>query len=263
MPAAHLVSRRIFLQGLTASLLLGAPATKTPQVEYVCTDASINVFRTLHRRKTLAQTVKSENPSFLALDKTGKLLFAVNEISEYKGLPCGSVECFAVEPASGRLTFISRRALSLSATMPRSLAIAPDGKYLVVAAYGGGAYNVLRIQPDGQLGPVTQVIKEIGSSVRPQEQSCAHPHSVVFHPSGKFLFSTDSGCDRINVFNFEFGRLYRLHRSDAAPGSGPAQIDINANGSLLHIGHQFNSTIAHYRFNASTASLRLRTIQYS
>ena len=105
--------------------------------------------------------------------------------------------------------------------MPRHLAIAPDGQHMVVAAYGGGAYNVLPIKPDGTIGPVTQIIKEIG------RQRTAHPHSLLFHPSGQFLITTDFGADRINVFQFTAGRLTRLQQIQTPPGSGPAELTIN------------------------------------
>src|SRR5205823_7944684 len=117
-----------------------------------------------------------------------------------EGLPTGSVESYSIAPDTGLIQLISRQPLSLSATRPKRFAISPDGGYVVVAAYGGGAYNVLPVDGDGRIGSVRQVLKEIGNGPNRKRQATAHPHSVVIHPSGKFVIATDLGCDRINVF---------------------------------------------------------------
>ena len=142
-------------------------------------------------RRLFVQSLTSV--SVLAISRPGpKLLFAVNEVAECQGLPAGSVESYDV---SGPPRLISCRGLSLSATMPKSLALAPDGSFLVVAAYGGGIYNVLPVSHAGVIGEVRQVLKVIGSSIHPDRQAASHPHSLVFHPSGNFLLATDLGTD--------------------------------------------------------------------
>jgi 6-phosphogluconolactonase (cycloisomerase 2 family) len=135
---------------------------------------------------------------------------------------------------------------------------------MVVAAYGGGAYNVLPISPYGELGPVTQIIKEIGSSIHPLKQRTAHPHSLVFHPTGQFVISTDLGTDTINVFNFVSGRLTRLHQIRTPAGSGPAQLTINEAGTLVSVTHQITPFVASYRFHPDTGDMaRLTTVKLS
>jgi 6-phosphogluconolactonase (cycloisomerase 2 family) len=117
------------------------------------------------------------------------------------------------------MELISRQPLSLSATGPKHVAISPDGSWMVVAVYRGGAYNLLPVDREGRIGSVTQALKEIGSGPHPTKQATAHPHSVVFHPSGKFVIGTDFGCDRINVFAFQSGRLRRVQQMGASAGS--------------------------------------------
>jgi 6-phosphogluconolactonase len=213
------------------------------------------VFRIEAGRRIKVQSVPSQRPSFLALDSARSFLFAVNEISNYQNLPAGSVESYAVHSGAGYLSLVSRQSLSMSAIMPRHLAVAPDGRHLVVAVYGGGAYNVLPILKGGELGPVSQTIKEVGSSIHPERQTAAHPHSVVFHPSGKFLLGTDLGADRINVFTFRGGRLSRAYALAVAAGSGPAHMEIDPAGSCLHVVHELHSSISSYRFDPDTGRL--------
>jgi 6-phosphogluconolactonase (cycloisomerase 2 family) len=218
-------TRRVFLQGLSALPVLGA----LPALRH----------------------------NAIALDARHGFLFAVNEISEFQGLPTGSVESYAVEPGSGHLTLVTRAPLSLSATLPRHLAISPEGRHLVVTAFGGGCYNVLPVGRGGEIGPPTQIIKEIGYGPHPEKQASAHPHSVVFHPSGKFVIGTDFGSDRINVFAFADGRMQRIQQLEAPAGSGPAQLEMSPDGGSIRVQHEISGLVASYRFNCVDGVLRL------
>ena len=122
---------------------------------------------------------------------------------------------------------------------------------MVVAIYGGGAYNVLLVDADGQIGHVTQVLKEIGCGPDPKMQATAHPHSVVFHPSGKFVVATDFGCDRINVFSFRAGRMTKIKQIGAPAGSGPAEVYLDDRGLEAVVQHRLGSFRARYKVEAS------------
>jgi 6-phosphogluconolactonase (cycloisomerase 2 family) len=251
---ADYFSRRSLLRGAAALSGFASLPTRAKEsgssIEYVGTADFIDVYRTDAGQKRKVQSVASQHPSSLTLDITGRYLFAVNKIDDFQGLPTGSVESYRVEPVTGHLGLVSRVPLSLSATMPRQLALSPDGRFLVVAAYGGGLYNVLPVGSKGEIGAVTQLIKEIGCSIKGDRQLSSHPHSVVFHPSGKFLFGTDEGADRINVFRFDHGSLTCVQRVSTVPGSGPARLAISSSGSHLSIEHAFSTSIRRYRFHS-------------
>jgi 6-phosphogluconolactonase (cycloisomerase 2 family) len=189
------------------------------------------------------------------LAPNGKFLFAVSDINENPGTPAGSVESYAVDAAGGRLKLISRQSLSLSATQPTHLALSPDGRFIVVAAFGGGIYNVLPVRENGEIGSVTQSVKEIGMGVHPQKQLLAHPHSVAFHPSGNFVIGTDFGSDRVNVFEFQDGCLRCVQRVSTSPGSGPAQLTISESGSVVRVKHALTRGSSSYRFDSDKARL--------
>ena len=252
-------SRRAFLRGATAICASASlPMTGkelSPSVEYVGTADSIDVYRREAGHKRKVQSLASQHPSSITLDVTRKYLFAVNEIAEFQGLPTGSVESYEIEPISGHLGLISRVPLSLSATLPRHLAFSPVRRFLVVAVHGGGLYNVLPVSANGEIGGVTQILKEIGYSINGHRQSSAHPHSVAFHPSGKFLFGTDEGADRINVFRIDDGYMTCVHRVCTVPGSGPAGLAIDSSGSRLCVEHAFSTAKAQYLFDPGSGLL--------
>jgi 6-phosphogluconolactonase len=249
MQPNNLTRRALFAQICCGSYLLAG--SREAKFEYAGGTDRIEVYRRQGAHSAKVQTVMSANPSFLALDRVRQRLFAVNEIGEFEGLPRGSVESYTVSPGTGLLTLISREPLSLSATRPRSLAISPDGRFMVVAVYGGGAHNVLPVGVDGQIGRVTQVLKEIGCGPDPKMQATAHPHSVVFHPSGKFVVATDFGCDRINVFSFRAGRMTKIKQIGAPAGSGPAEVHLDDRGLEAVVQHRLGSFRARYKVEAS------------
>jgi len=242
------MNRREFIWGSACVSAFVGSTAEAEQIAYVGTANSIEVFR----GGNVVQRHSSSKPFFLALHPNGRLLFAANDVEDYLGLPTGSVESYAIEPLTGKLTLINRQGLSLSATRPRHLAVSPDGRQLLVAAYGGGAYNMLPISAAGQLAPATQILKEIGSSAHLLLQASSHPHSVVFHPAGDFVIGTDTGSDRINIFHREEGELIRRHQFAVPAGSGPAGMEIHPSGSLLFILGEFNTMVTSYRFHGDT-----------
>jgi 6-phosphogluconolactonase len=248
------VSRRTLLQSVLATATI--PFTSLQRsTEYVGRPDRIEVYRQTGGRRLRTQSVASRNPVFLVLDAARHRLFAVNCVSEFHGLPRGTVESYTVLPANGHLELISRQPLSLSAVEPRHLAVAPDGKHLIVAVYGGGAYNVLPIGEAGNIEAVSQMIKEIGAGTHPLRQATAHPHSVIFDKSGTFVISSDLGSDCINVFRFKHGLMARVQQVQVPSGSGPAELFLSREGSHLSVRHDLKPIVACYRFQPSSGQL--------
>jgi 6-phosphogluconolactonase len=179
----------------------------------------------------------------------------VNEIDTYRGLPRGAVEAFTIDVRNGRLTKLNQQPLSLSGTMPRDLAISPDGLHAVIAVYGGGAYNVLPIAGDGSLGDVCGILKETGSGPHPEHQGTAHPHTVLFDSNGRYLLGTDIGSDRLNVFALTHGRITPVARNVMPLGSGPAEIAIHPLGHLLFVVNQLEATISSFSYSTDDGTV--------
>lgn len=269
-------SRRAFLQSAGYTSALGilsgvAPWGKasveyprtgitTPRFAYVASSAKginganetaasgIHVFDVRKERWQWKQSIVSRSPASLALHPGQRFLYAVNEVDEYEGLPRGTVEAYMIE-SDGRLTLINRQPLSLSGTRPRHVAISPDGNYLVVAIHAGGAYNVLPIAPDGMIGRVTGIFKEVGAGLRPDHQASAHPHTAAFSSTGQYLLATDLGCDRVSVFTVQNGRILRTHLVMSRPASGPGHLAVGPTGEFLYVSNTLDGSIACYRMH--------------
>jgi len=268
MKSKTLLSRRAFVQSVgytsaasglsTLAPWLNAAAqpagTQSPGFAYVGTSGNaqgIHVFAIHGNRWLPIQTIATATPSALALHPSQNVLYATHAVDTYRGLPTGAVEAYAIHPHEGRLTSLNQQPLSLSATMPSDLAVSPDGRYLAVAVYGGGAYNLLPIHEDGSLLPVSGILKETGSGPHRQHQTSSHPHSLTFNATGHLL-GTDLGADRLNMFTITDGRLTRSGQISQVPGSGPGNLAFHPDSNLLFVANELDASISTFRFNILT-----------
>lgn len=153
-----------------------------------------------------AQVTPAENPSWLTISADRRFLYAVDENGEGQRDPVGRVSAWRLDAATGRLTFLNRQ-LSLG-TEPTHSSLSHDGRYLFVANYAvsadpGGTLAVLPVEPNGALGPVTQVKTHRASQVNRDRQMSPHVHSIVSSPDGRFVFAQDLGADRIYAYRYD------------------------------------------------------------
>ena len=206
---------------------------------------------------SLLQIVRSEAPVSLALHPTGRTLFVLNEVNLYQGLPTGAIEAYGLDYKTGKLELLNRVGLSLSATMPRHLAVAPDGGSVVVAVHGGGAYNLLPILEDGQIGRMLGILKETGSGPVGEHQETAHPQSVVFDSTGRRIIAADLGSDRVSVISAEDGlEVQRRHAMPA--GTGPSHLALHPAGHLLYVDHALDGSLSVFVYDAAAGMITER-----
>jgi 6-phosphogluconolactonase len=264
-------SRREFVQMAGSSLgamSFGAPllARATPASRGVAArfvyvgfggegvkEEGIAVFEVRGGRWRPMGVVASAAPASLALDASERFLYAVNEVDEYEGLPSGTVEAYVIDGADGSLKLVNRQKLSLSATAPRHAAVSPDGKALVVAVHGGGAYNVLHLGKDGSVGPVSGILKETGSGPHDRQRS-AHPQMVVFDRAGRVV-SADLGSDRLSVLKLGAAGLSIAGRHAAQAGDGPRQVAFHPDGRLLFVANELDASVACYGYDADAGRI--------
>jgi 6-phosphogluconolactonase len=215
-------------------------------------EGSLDVFSLRGEVWSRLQRVPSRAPACVLLSRAQRTLYVANDVDVHEGLPRGTVEAFNIDPGNGRLMFLGRQPLSLSATHPRHMALSPDGKVLAVAAYGGGIYNLLSIAEDGSVGPPSSIYKEAGCGQHPELQASAHPHTLIFDATGRHLLSSDFGSDRLSVFAVEDGRLRRTMQQFAGEGSGPGACALHPSGTTFYAWHDLENTLACYRYDAAS-----------
>jgi 6-phosphogluconolactonase len=211
---------------------------------------------------SLVQSLPSDNPFYFAFDPTGQFLYAVNVIGDYDGTDSGSVEAYAIDPASGMLTFLNR--VSSGGAVAAQPAVDPTGAFLVVANYNGANITVLPINPDGSLGEVVSTVTREGSGPNEARQEMSHPHAATFDPAGNYVAVADLGTDEVIIYelDFETGELNEVSVASAAGGAGPRHVAFNADGTILYVVNELDATISVYAYDASTGAIgeELQTI---
>ena len=197
------------------------------------------------------------NPSFLAFHPSRRFLYAVNETGDAPTDPSGAVSAFAVDPATGGLTFLNRQ--SSEGAAPCHISVDKAGRHALVANYWGGTVAVLPIAADGRLGPASAVVRHEGHGVAP-EQKDPHPHSLNLDASNRFAFVADLGLDRVVAYGFDGGKGV-LARHDAGtavlePGAGPRHLAFHPNGRQAYVIDELDSTITRLDYDATGGAMK-------
>ena len=262
------IDRRRFVQMVGTTALLRAVGGRfgeaaslsapkgTARFAYVGGDEGIHVYSIAADERFIKQQMMA-SPHPVAMAISDDHLYVANGVSEFGSLPRGSVEAYVIDAATGRLEFKNRAPLSLSGISPRDLAVARDGRSIVVAIHGGGAYNVVSIVEDGRLGRVLGILKETGSGPHAL-QACAHPAVVMFDREGRVL-TADQGSDKLSVFSLSNGELTVAGRCEVTAGSGPGSMVLDPDSKRLYVAHALNGSVSSFGYDAILGRILDRT----
>ncbi|EXU74253.1 lactonase family protein [Erwinia mallotivora] len=205
------------------------------------------------------------SPAQMTIDAQGKTLYVASESEK------GVVVAYAIA-RDGSLKM--RNQVSSQGAGPVYLSLTPDGKFLLVANYNSGSIAVLPVQADGRLseasdarqhqGPAgaTKPAAAVEGSFAISDHNGPHAHMIASDPSGRFVFSTDLGLDRI--WQYRLSHNGKLQASQPAwiaassAGAGPRHFVFHPDGKLLYLINEEASTLTHYLLNSDTGTLSER-----
>lgn len=198
------------------------------------------------------------SPSYLALHPTGKFLYAVNEVGEFRGQKSGSVTAFAVDPNTGALAKLNEQPSHGAA--PCHLVVDATGRWVLLANYTGGNVASLPIGEDGALKTENHsVVRHEGWSVNPERQDKPHAHSINLDASNRFAIAADLGIDKLLIYKFDAktGKLEPGIPSAARlpAGSGPRHFAFRPNQRNAYVINEMLSTLTVFRWSAKSGEL--------
>ncbi|MDT0343540.1 lactonase family protein [Streptomyces litchfieldiae] len=197
----------------------------------------------------LETVVPGENPSFLALSASGRVLYAVNETRD------GTVSAFALDEDGAVLGSLGTA--SSGGASPCHLSVHPLGGHLFTANYESGTIAVVALREDGGPGEVTQVVQHTGSGPDPERQTGPHAHMVLPDPGGERLFAVDLGTDSVHVYAFDPGpgTLTRESELKMTPGSGPRHLAPHPGGRAVYVVGELDCTLTTCAYDPGTGAL--------
>jgi 6-phosphogluconolactonase (cycloisomerase 2 family) len=196
-----------------------------------------------------------ESPSFLAWHPDGRHLYAVGEVAD------GRVWTYDV-PGAGELPRVVGSAPT-GGDYPCHLSVDPTGQYVVSANYGSGSLAVHPVQPDGSLGPRSDLVQHKGSGPDPDRQSGPHAHMAVF-VTETLLLAVDLGVDGVAAYRLdgETGRLSpaQVPWSVLPAGFGPRHLVVLPR-DLIALAGELSGEIALLRLDPETGALSLLGVE--
>jgi 6-phosphogluconolactonase len=209
-------------------------------------------------RLTFLSAAGKPNPTYLALSPDQKFLYTVNELKEYHEEPSAAVSAYAIDPATGALTFLNRR-MSGGADACY-VHVSRDGRFLFVANFTGGSFAVLPILPDGSLGTASSFVQHYGGGAHPTRQAAPHVHQTMPDPLDRHLLVADLGKDEISVYGIDWDCGCVIKNASPAirtePGDGPRQFVFDRSGRFLYLVNELSNTVHAYAYDAASGEAK-------
>lgn len=193
-------------------------------------------------------SIKSSNPSFLAVSADQKFVYAVNENG--KDDNGGEISSFSFDKATGKLTLLGKQLTK--GDSPCYVDIDKTGKWAFAGNYSSGTLSVFPINVDGNLGEATTTIKHTGSGANKERQEKPHVHCTIISPDNKFLYVPDLGIDKVMIyaFNAKTGELTPAPQPfvKTKPGAGPRHFTFHPNGKFAYLIEELSGQVVAYAY---------------
>lgn len=191
-----------------------------------------------------------QNPSFLALHPTRRVLYAVIETAQ------GAVTALSYDEDFE----LTAHGSCPTGGSPCHLMVDATGRFVVAANYGGGSVCMIPLRADGNVeGEASDFVQHQGSSVH-DRQAEPHAHSITIDPGNRFAFAADLGLDKIMIYQLDFdaGKL-RPHGTQpfaqTPAGAGPRHMTFSPNRLLAFVINEIDNTITSFNFDESAGTL--------
>jgi 6-phosphogluconolactonase len=193
-------------------------------------------------------SIKSSNPSFVAVSADQKFVYAVNENG--KDDNGGELSAFSFDKSAGKLTLLNQQLTK--GDHPCYVDLDKTGKWAFAGNYSSGTLSVFPIKEDGSLGEATTTIKHSGSGADKQRQEKPHVHCTIISPDNKFLFVPDLGIDKVMIyaFNAKTGKLTPAPQPfvKTKPGAGPRHLTFHPNGKFAYLIEELSGQVIAYSY---------------
>lgn len=212
-------------------------------------------FDTVSGYSEFKNAVKVKDPSYVAISKDERFVYAVSETNDSKA----AINAFAFDKESGNLKHLNTQLTG--GADPCYLSIDRGGKHIVVANYSGGSISVFNVQDDGTLLPASQVIHFSGQGTDAERQTKPHLHCVVYSPDEKYLFANDLGTDKVHKFNINIENQGDYLQVGIPPffkvtdGSGPRHIEFHPSGKYAYLINELSGTVIGFSYNNKAGDL--------
>lgn len=190
--------------------------------------------------ESLAGINAGPNPSYFCFSDKYNYVYALNEVMEFDGKPGGGITTLKYD--KGKKQFEKLANILVPYGGPCYISNSFDRHFLLLANYSSGSVTVVRLDDSGIPSEVTDsIFFEVDST------QVSHPHMIMHDPSGKHIYLTDLGLDRIIGYDLDItsGKLKQINDNvtNLPKGSGPRHFVFNTSGSKLYLINELGSSL--------------------
>lgn len=196
--------------------------------------------------------VNGADPASIAIPQSGKFLYAVNSGSnDVTAFSIGATGLVSRIAPSGANT----NPISTGGTVPKDVAISPNGSFLYVANSGSDNLTVFQIGTNGLLTLVTPT----GANTNPVSTGGTTPNALMISLDGRFLYAANGGGN-VSAFTIGGDGLLTLVPSAAgnlnpvSAGTNPVALTMSPDGQFMYVANQ-GGRVSAYTVNTETGAL--------
>lgn len=234
-------------------LIVGSYTLSLPHVQAKGTGISLlNFDPATGRIWPRADYADIRNPTYMALSRDSRVLYAVEEVAEDEG---ASVVVLKFDQERSRLTAIAKA--SAHGDCPCHVSVDLTGERLFVSNYVSGTFAAYSLDAEGlpQAGEV--VVRRQGKGTNPERQEGPHMHQAVAAPDGRHVLLCDAGTDEILRHGIADGSMddtpNLVIRADG--GSLPRHLAFSPDGRRLFVVHELGCNVKSYAYTADGIKL--------
>lgn len=205
----------------------------------------------------LGLVAETRNPTYVTFAPSGRTLYAVNELYQFQGAAQGAVSAFAIDPTSGKLTFINQ--VPARGTGTCHAVVDATGKNLLAANFGSGSVAVFPLKADGSLQPASAFEQDTGTGPNPR-QAGPHAHAINLTPDNRFALASEFGSDRLLLYRFDAaaGTIKAANPPELklAPASAPRHLAFHPDGKTAYSVNEIDNTITVIAYDGAQGTFR-------
>ncbi len=207
--------------------------------------------------KLVSEADVGPSPSYFCYSAKNQLFYLINEVMEFRGTFGGGLSTFRYDAATGQMQ--KQNEILIPYGGPCFISMSPDSGYLFVANYPNGSVAVVRLDSSGIPESISDTIL-----YNKAEPDASHAHMILNDPSGRNIYVTDLGLDRIVAYDFDSreGRLNQRQNGIATvpEGYGPRHFAFGPDGTKLYLINELGSKMMVFDIGGGEGFRLLQTL---
>lgn len=182
--------------------------------------------------------IEVDNSSYVQVSRNGKTLYSITDdgVVSFRILPNGSLAKLGSAKIKGM------RGCHLSTSN--------DDKYIFVSGFHDGKVTVLKLNPDGSVGDITDGVFHKGLGSVAERNYRPHVSCSRLTPDEKFLMVADLGIDQIKIYRFDKGegKITLVDTLRCELESAPRRFLFSRDGKFIYVIYELKNAIDVYSY---------------